>query len=1636
MFLVVLVVAPAAMADTIRFTVDTPPSALRVGARGVRLATHDAAVLREPGEPALPWRIVPVALPPGHRIASVRVKAFEVAPLDGVTIPASPAPVSARGETGGGDGIVRRSPDGRAFPQRWGRALGGGVMRGFALAGVAVFPVREVDGRFVRAGRLDVVVETEPDPAASRTVRRLRRRPAVERADRERVAAMVVNPRAVERYPVAAAPSAPSRPGLRPTAYPSLEGSPVDCVIVTNDSLAAAWQRLADWRTAEGIPTVVRTTEWIRASYRNGVDLAETIRNFVIDAYAKWGIQYLLLGGDTDQVPVRFGATQYLQNKHVPVDMYYACLDGDWNADHDDLFGEPGPSADAPDLYAEVWVGRLPAASVSDVNVFTDKIVSYESAVHRDYLNRVLMAAEVLFPIDWNPPDPVALDGASIADFVDQLAFRSDPNLDVVHMYENDTAWPGAIPESAPAAIDSINVGFNHMDHVGHGFRFNMSMGTGNILNGDADAFTNTDRYTNLYLLNCTAVAYTYNCLAEHWLRNPVGGAVSVIGANESAFPVASQPYMNDYYFQSFVQGLDRIGQAFDKSRLSRTPVAVLGDNVDLWTHYIYTLLADPAQRLYTTTVDTLVVSHVDTVSPGTPTISVHVEDSGGPLPGATVCLSRDDQDYRVLTTDGAGDVATPFTVETPGSVSVVVTARNRVRHQSWIVVTDGGAYLRTAGVTVDDDSTGASLGNGDGVIDAGERVELWVDVNNAGSTSSGAVTLRLRSVSTFVTIVDSISGTPALAPGATTTSTSPFVVDFGSFAPDERVTEFTVVAEYGGVELWSDTFRKLIHAPALEVDHVRVDDSVGGNGDGVVQPGEPVDLYVTWKNFGTGAAVGLTGSLADVTGGFVFTDSVSVWPDLAAVASGENVTPLRLVEPDTSGVHTMRLTLTDAFGRTWTHDIELRAPAPPDSLVFDPSLGPDRLHITWKASPSPDVQAYVVYRAPDAAGPFTRVSVDPVRHTVFLDDGLQSTTRYWYRVTAVDASGNESAPSTVWPGSTNPAQVEGWPITMAVETVSSPVVGDIDGDQDFEIVQGDDYLYAWHANGVEVRDADGNAQTWGLFSLQGSSFVSPPALAELDSVPGAEIVAASRDTREIFVFNAQGQVLPGWPRPVENAIRAGLVTSDVDGDGVPEIIAIDELGVLYVFHADGTELRDGDADPATTGVFRRFGGCTYQYGTPATGDFDGDGLREIVVGTQGDTLFVFNADGTLVPGWPQALSADVAGSPAVGDVDGDGTLDVVASQWDGWIRAWRADGTTIWSQWVRNYIAFAPSPALGDLTGDGFLETVIPASDGRVFVFTHTGGYAPGWPVVYTTSSWTESSPVIADIDRDGLLDVVLGDETRFIHGWNALGQELDGFPLAAGDAVRATPTIADVDKDGDVDLIVASWDKSVYVWDFPAMFDPHAAPWASFHANLYNDGNVATPLPTPVLQASFGWRPLEGGVEITWQVPGQAGRTFDVSRRRLDDDHSGAWTDLARGVRADAEGVVRWTDRGARPGERYVYRLAVSGDAASSLESRPVYVPVRRAALEANVPNPFNPDTRIAFQVPDGAPRRVRLVVYDVRGARVRTLVDRVQRGGRFEARWDGRDDRGRRVASGVYFYRLELAGFAATRKMVLLK
>ncbi len=95
---------------------------------------------------------------------------------------------------------------------------------------------------------------------------------------------------------------------------------------------------------------------------------------------------------------------------------------------------------------------------------------------------------------------------------------------------------------------------------------------------------------------------------------------------------------------------------------------------------------------------------------------------------------------------------------------------------------------------------------------------------------------------------------------------------------------------------------------------------------------------------------------------------------------------------------------------------------------------------------------------------------------------------------------------------------------------------------------------------------------------------------------------------------------------------------------------------------------------------------------------------------------------------------------------------------------------------------------------------------------------------------------------------------------------------------------------------------------------------------------------------------------------------------------------------------------------------------------------VPILETALLGNYPNPFNPSTTLSFSLIETSP--VELVIFNARGQRVRSLVNRTLSSGMHSVVWDGRDEQGRSASSGIYFYRMHAGKYSSTRKMIMMK
>jgi hypothetical protein len=128
------------------------------------------------------------------------------------------------------------------------------------------------------------------------------------------------------------------------------------------------------------------------------------------------------------------------------------------------------------------------------------------------------------------------------------------------------------------------------------------------------------------------------------------------------------------------------------------------------------------------------------------------------------------------------------------------------------------------------------------------------------------------------------------------------------------------------------------------------------------------------------------------------------------------------------------------------------------------------------------------------------------------------------------------------------------------------------------------------------------------------------------------------------------------------------------------------------------------------------------------------------------------------------------------------------------------------------------------------------------------------------------------------------------------------------------------------------------------------------------------------------------------------------------------------------DISGAAGLTD----PGWTIDNIKIVTGSATGVDDGSDSYIPV--SVLYPNYPNPFNPETTIRFAVAQKS--EVELDIYNLKGQKVKTLADGLYNTGNHSLVWNGKDDKGINVASGIYFYKLTAGNLTKTRKMMLLK
>ncbi|MCK4813206.1 MAG: hypothetical protein KAT14_04635, partial [Candidatus Marinimicrobia bacterium] len=393
-----------------------------------------------------------------------------------------------------------------------------------------------------------------------------------------------------------------------------------------------------------------------------GRDIQERIRNTILDIYLQEGLDYILLGGNSSIVPHRGlscivnSGGDLVASDDIPADLYYAALDGDWDTDGDNIFGEYSDSIDydEADLLPELAIGRMPADSIEQINNLIAKSMLYQAQPVVEDINKHVFFGEFLYddPESW------------ASDYLELLIGEHDDNgyttqgvsqsINIFKWYDQDSAdyWNQDIVKQ------ELSAGRSFVHHNGHAnYTSLMKFSTDQIEDSDFAAVNGIDHVNPIiYTHGCNCGGFDYpGNIGSRLVNSPVLAVGGVFNSRYGWFNEGSTEGPSIHLHREFVSavyGLHfyQFGWAHTISKIATAPWVIADgqheQNALRWTFYTTNILGDPVMRIFSETPREIQVNYDATILHNA-VLTASVYRESDPIVG--VGLSVHDQDGNIL---------------------------------------------------------------------------------------------------------------------------------------------------------------------------------------------------------------------------------------------------------------------------------------------------------------------------------------------------------------------------------------------------------------------------------------------------------------------------------------------------------------------------------------------------------------------------------------------------------------------------------------------------------------------------------------------------------------------------------------------------------------------------------------------------------------------------------------------------------------------------------------------------------------------------------------------------------------------------------------------------------------------------
>ncbi len=310
-------------------------------------------------------------------------------------------------------------------------------------------------------------------------------------------------------------------------------------LLITPEQFTDEYSELLNWRRVQGLETFLETVENIETNYI-GIDIQEKIRNYIIDIYETLGISYVTLGADVAFIPERevfafdCGYGGSWDENDLPSDMYFSCLNGNWNVNGNEIYGEED---DEVDYFPEVFVGRIPANTEEEVISYISALIDYESGIIIDY-NKAGGVSMALW---------TGSDSEVCQQYIYNNYFPDFYEINFLYGDENTTE----------NAYQMLNENQNIVQHTGHAGTSTLSLQDGRIWNTNLNLLDN-DYGGIFYSIGCWSAAIDYNSIGENLVVSLDKGMLGYVGNSRYGWgaPSASGFGFSEFFQKEFFKNI------------------------------------------------------------------------------------------------------------------------------------------------------------------------------------------------------------------------------------------------------------------------------------------------------------------------------------------------------------------------------------------------------------------------------------------------------------------------------------------------------------------------------------------------------------------------------------------------------------------------------------------------------------------------------------------------------------------------------------------------------------------------------------------------------------------------------------------------------------------------------------------------------------------------------------------------------------------------------------------------------------------------------------------------------------------------------------------------------------------------